>query len=454
MILSNFRKIAPNSLFARFLLIITVPTIIAQIVAIYVFYYSHVDTISKHMARGVLGEMMFVKNAIHMRGNHELIKEFSENIDLRFSFQPGKKLSRTAKISGDHYKRDKIFGFFDPLPIIDPLNRFKIELKNYGFTPFAIYNHGLDDDYFIIKVQTSEGLLNFEIPKKRVTSSSKTVFAFWMIFTSLLMTFIAIIFLKNQIKSIKALSDAAEKFGRGVDAPDFKPSGSDEIRLVGISFIKMKERIARQIAQRTDMLSAVSHDLRTPLTRMKLQLEMMTDSEAKDELKLDISDMEKMINEYLDFAKGDGRERTKSTKIKEFLEKIILYYAKIGKKIECQFNLDNNFELEIKRSNFKRAINNLIDNAFSYGTKVELFAEVEGSYLKIMVDDNGPGVPEGERENIFKPFYRIDNSRNLDKTGAGLGLSIVLDVVKSHGGRVEASVSSLGGLKIIIYLPL
>ena len=449
-----FKRFIPKSLFGRFLLIITIPTLIAQAVAIYVFYYSHIDTISKHMARGVLGEMLFVKKTVHIAENQKLFKEFSENIDMRFSFRYGKKLSKKAKISRDNYKPKKILGFFNPLPIVDPLNRFKIELKNYGFTPFAIYNHPFRNDYLVVDVQLKDGVLSYEIPIKRITSSTKTVFTLWMITTSLLMSIIAIIFLKNQIRSIKGLSIAAEKFGRGQNVPDFKPSGADEIRSVGISFIKMKERIARQISQRTDMLSAVSHDLRTPLTRMKLQLEMMPESEEKDELKIDISDMEKMVNEYLDFARGGSREGTKATKIKDFLERIVLYYKKIGKEIVQKLELDNLLEIEVKRSNLQRAVRNLVDNAFSHANKVMITSFVTNERLKIIVDDDGPGVPKPERENIFKPFYRIDNSRNLDKTGAGLGLSIVMDVVKSHGGRVEIDDCPLGGLRVIINLPI
>ena len=253
---------------------IVAPTIVVQVVTIYVFYYTYVDNISKHMARGVLSEMVFIKNSINIKGDRQLVQEFSRSIDLKFYFQPSKKLTRQVKSTKQRVKDNKILSF-DLSPIIDPLNRFKIELENLGFTPFLIVKHPKDDNLIIVKIQLQNGVLNFYVPEKRITSSSKYVFISWMIFTSLLTSFIAVLFLKNQIRSIRGLSIAAEKFGRGGDAPDFKPSGAREIRSVGISFIKMKERITRQILQRTQMLSAVSHDLRTPLTRMKLQLEMM-----------------------------------------------------------------------------------------------------------------------------------------------------------------------------------
>ena len=275
-----------------------------------------------------------------------------------------------------------------------------------------------------------------------------------------LTTIISIIFLKNQIRSIKGLSKAADQFGRGQDVEDFKPSGAKEIRLVGISFLKMKERIARQVAQRTDMLSGVSHDLRTPLTRMKLQLELMKENEAIRDLKSDIQDMEKMISEYLEFAKGDKKENSQDVKIYDFLHRIIKYYAKLDQKIVERITLPESFTLNIRKNSLKRALRNLIDNGFHYGTEVILSAFIEENYLKITVEDNGPGVPEHELENIFKPFYRVDNSRNLDRIsstssgGAGLGLAIVLDAVAFHGGKVKAEKSAFGGLKVIINLPI
>jgi len=389
-----------------------------------------------------------------MGGNKELVNEFSENVDLRFSFDQGKKLSKRAKISTEGYRPNKFVDFFNFGLIFDPLNSFKFELKKNGFTPFAIYKSPQDEDLLVIKVELPEGILNFAVPKRRITNSSKTVFVLWMLLTAVLTSIISIIFLRNQVRSIKDLNLAADKFGRDQDVPDFKPSGAAEIRSVGISFIKMRERIARQVSQRTDMLSGVSHDLRTPLTRMKLQLEMMGDSVEIKELKEDISDMEKMINEYLEFARGGDKEKNKNTKIEDFLKKMIIYYKKSGKEILFDSNLKEDLQINIKRNTLKRAIRNLIDNALNYGTEVKVSAMNSDNNLKIIVDDNGPGVPEAERENIFKPFYRIDNSRNLDKTGVGLGLSIVLDAVNSHGGRVKLSDSPLGGLRVIIYLPI
>jgi two-component system osmolarity sensor histidine kinase EnvZ len=284
-----------------------------------------------------------------------------------------------------------------------------------------------------------------------------------MALTALITAIISIIFLRNQIRSIRNLSESAEKFGRGLDAPNFKPSGSQEIRSLSLSFIKMKERVMRQISQRTDMLSAVSHDLRTPLTRMKLQLAMMNQSEEITDLKHDISDMEKLVNEYLDFARGDDKEKNDLVKIRDFLQtKIINYYAKINKKIGDFIELSPDLEMPIKKLALKRALINLVDNAFNYGNLVNLSATLSSTNLIITIDDNGPGIPAIERSNVLKPFYRIDNSRNLDKKtasdfssgGSGLGLSIAMDAITSHGGHMKLSDSPLGGLRVTIFLPI
>ncbi|MFT6220273.1 MAG: two-component system osmolarity sensor histidine kinase EnvZ [Myxococcota bacterium] len=439
---------------------IIVPTIIVQIVAIYVFFYTYVDNISKHMARGVIGEMAFIKNSIDIKGNKQLAVEFSENIGLEFYFLPGKKLNHKTVTITQKRENNKILDLFNPFPIIDNLNRFKIELEAQGFFPFYISKHPSDDSFFVLTTQLKKGLVKFYVPEKRVSNSAKYVFTMWLILTSILTSLISILFLKNQIRSIKGLSDAAEKFGRGGDDPDFKPSGAREIRSVGIAFIRMKERIMRQISGRTQMLSAVSHDLRTPLTRMKLQLEMMEDSEEVSELKSDIYDMEKMINEYLDFSKSvnSHREHNIETNIKGFLEQIVVYYQKMNKDIVHNIDIADDFLIQLKRSSFKRAIRNLIDNSFHYGKKVEISAKIDHKTLKIVVDDDGCGVPEEQRKEMFKPFWRIDNSRNLDKTnahaGAGLGLAIVMDVVRSHGGEIKASDSPKNGLRMTILLPI
>lgn len=454
--MKKLKKFIPRSLYGRFLLIIIVSALVVQIVSIYVFYYAHLDVISKHMARSVIEEMVFVKKSINKPGYQTLLTELSENTGLQFSFENRRRLKK-KKIADSDWRQNRFYEYINPL--IDPYNRFKSELDSYDLKPYEIFESPDDDDIIIVKVQTTQGLLSFDVPIKRITSSSAYVFTFWMMLSAIITSAIAIIFFRNQIRFVRELSDAAEKFGRGQDVPNPKPAGSEEIRSLTISFIKMKERVLRHINQRTDMLSGVSHDLRTPLTRMKLQLEMMKHSEEVEDLKNDVTDMERLVDEYLAFARSDEKEGSSNVVIRKFLqEKIIKYYAKMQQRIEGFIEVPDGFEMAIKKLALKRALMNLIDNAFSYGNSVNLSAHLSRDNLIVTIDDNGPGIPEAERANVFKPFYRIDNSRNLDKKsssgGSGLGLAIAMDAIASHGGRIDLADSPLGGLRVIIFIPL
>jgi len=455
----RFKKFIPRSLYGRFLLIIVVPILIVQLVSIYVFYFTHLDVISKHMARNIVEEMVFIKKSVNKPEYERLLQDFSQNVSLHFSFEERRRLKK-KKIGDSNWRQNKIYDYIDPL--VDPYNRLKSELDNHDLKPYEIFESP-DDDFIIVKVQTKQGLISYDVPIKKITSSSSYVFTFWMILTALITSFISIVFLRNQIRSIRELRDVAEKFGRGQNVENIKPNGSEEIRSLAISFVKMKERVMRQITQRTDMLSGVSHDLRTPLTRMKLQLEMMPKSEETEDLKNDISDMEKLVDEYLDFARSDDKEKSNLIEIKKFLqEKIINYYNKMNKRIDGFLNLKDDLEIPVKKLALKRALVNLIDNAFNYGSLVSLTASLSDNNLIISIDDNGPGIPKNERNNVFKPFYRIDNSRNLDKKatqstsggGSGLGLAIAMDAITSHGGRIKLSDSPFGGLRVTIFIPV
>jgi len=446
----KLKKFTPKSLYGRFLLIIVIPVLTVQLVSIYVFYYNHIDVISKYMARVTVEEISFIKKSINKPKYNQLLKDFSSNISLEFSYDNNDESSES-----DIIIKNKNYTYISP--IIDPYYRLRLELEGHNLVPYEIYKTS-DDKTIIIKIPHNKGTISFFIPKKRITSSSTYIFTFWMIMTALITSIISIIFLKNQVRSIKDLSKAAEKLGKGLDVAPIKPYGSKEIRSLGLSFIKMQERVIRQISQRTDMLSGVSHDLRTPLTRIKLQLEMMEQSPEINDLKSDISDMEKLVEEYLNFARNDDKEGLKTTLIKEFLEeKIINYYAKMSKKIDTEIHLDSNFKAPIKKLALKRALINLIDNAFNHASEVKLLSSTSNKNLIIIIDDNGPGIPEEETKNVLKPFYRIDNSRNLDKKsalgGSGLGLAIAADAITSHGGHIRLSKSPLGGLRVTIFIP-
>jgi two-component system osmolarity sensor histidine kinase EnvZ len=398
--------------------------------------------------------MEFIRASLKNPKYHEIIKNFSVKTGIKFYYN--KNNSSLKKIDDSTWKKSKTYDYTKPL--IDPLNQFKSELKNYGIKSYKMF---VDDNDELITIEIKEGnkTISFEIIKKRIASSRAYIFTLWMILTAFVTSLITIIFIKNQIRSLSKLTKAAEKFGRGHSDFEIRPSGSREIRSLTNSFIKMKERVMRQILQRTDMLSAVSHDLRTPLTRMKLQLEMMPKSTEIEELKSDITDMEKMIDEYLDFSRSEDKEKPNEIKIRKFLnDKIIKFYDKMNKKIEHDIEITNITKVTVRKIALKRALMNLIDNGFNYGNKVKLCAKIENDNLKITIDDNGPGIPDEEKENVLKPFYRVDNSRNLDKKivsgGSGLGLAIAADGITSHGGYISLLDSEMGGLRVEINIPV
>lgn len=459
--MQRLKKFIPSTLFARSLLLIIFSALIIQIVSIYVFYYTHLDVISKHMARSVISEMIFVKNSVNKQGYRDLLKELSKNTGMNFSFEYNRWL-KNKKIADSNWQKSRFYKYINP--IIDPYNRFKIELESNNLKPYQIFEDEERKDLITVKIQSSTGVIAFYVPIKKITSSTSYVFIFWMIFTVVITSIILIIFFKNQIRIIRNLSEVAEKFGRGQNVENPKISGSQEMRSLTISFIKMKERVLRQISQRTDMLSGVSHDLRTPLTRMKLQLEMMPKNSEIEELKNDIIDMEKLINEYLDFVRSCdinyNKDKLINVKINKFIvDNIINYYKKMHLMINYKFLIKENIEISINKLAIDRALKNLINNAFRYAKNVYMNIELINNNILIEIEDDGPGIPKKDRENVFKPFFRLDESRNLDKSsqyqGSGLGMAIALDAITSHGGKIDLDDSQLyGGLKIIISLPI
>jgi len=461
------KKILPKSLYGRFLLIIIASFAIVQFVSIYVFYYTHLDLVSKHMSRGIIEEMIFIKKSINKSGYTNLLQDLSENTGLNFSFAEKKRIKKSRKIADSSTAPSTFREYINPL--IDPYNRFKIELENYKLTPFEIFDNPEDKNFIIVNLQTNQGIIIFEVPIKRITSSTSSIFIFWMVFTSILMMIIATLFFKNQVKSLKKLTIAAEKFGRGQEFEEISPSGSEEIQSLTSSFLEMKNRVKKQIIQRTETLSAVSHDLRTPLTRMKLQLALMNKNENQNEiieLEQNINDMQQLVEEYLDFARSDNQEKGSEIAIEDFIKnEIIEYYQKINQKIGLELELPRGCKIIIKRITLKRVLMNLIDNGLKYGENVFVKCFIDQNQenekaLRIDIEDNGSGIPESEQENVFKPFYRIDNARNLDSknnikksSGSGLGMAIALDGISLHGGVIKLSKSKFGGLKVMISLP-
>ena len=301
-----------------------------------------------------------------------------------------------------------------------------------------------------LRIKHQFGFFKFLVPKDRVTSSSARIFALWITVPALIMVFISLIFLKNQTRPISNLARVAEKFGKGEDIEEYKPSGAAEIRQAGYEFDKMRKRIKRHLNQRSEMLSGISHDLRTPLTRMKLQIAFINDKNLATKLSGDINEMEKMLNEYLQFTSSSYLEKNEQFNLSELIEKIIEKYSNEN----ISKNLASRIYINGRKSLIQRCINNLIDNAIKYGDKINIELSKNNNNLFIKIEDNGPGIPQKEYDNVFKPFYKIDKGRADSKSSVGLGLSIASDIIRSHGGNIKLEKSSMQGLGVKIFLPV
>ena len=301
-----------------------------------------------------------------------------------------------------------------------------------------------------IRIKYNKGYFKFLVPRDRITSSSARIFALWITVPALIMVFISLIFLKNQTRPITNLARAAEKFGKGEEIEEFKPSGASEIRQAGYEFDKMRKRIIRHLNQRSEMLSGISHDLRTPLTRMKLQIAFIKDKDLANKLSEDIDEMEKMLNEYLQFTKSSFQEKDETFNLTELLDEI----AKKYDKDDISTNLTPRVYFNGRKNLIRRCINNLIDNAVKYGKKVNIELNKNNNNLFMKIEDDGPGIPKKEYDNVFKPFYKINKGRADSKSSVGLGLSIASDIVRSHGGNIKLEKSKMNGLEVRIFLPV
>jgi two-component system osmolarity sensor histidine kinase EnvZ len=305
-------------------------------------------------------------------------------------------------------------------------------------------------------VKHDAAVLRFVATRAQTFASNSHIFLLWMVGSSVILLTVAILFLRNQIRPILRLAEAADAFGKGRPVPDdFRPRGAREVRQAALAFLEMRDRIKTHVEQRTIMLAGVSHDLRTVLTRFKLELAMMRDGPAVNSLRSDVDEMQHMLEDYLAFARGDGGEVAAPTNLRELLEEVHSDCKAFGKPVELKLRRRRkDLVLPLKRQAFKRAITNLVSNAARFGDQIVVRAATEGQWLRIEVDDNGPGIPPAEREQVFRPFYRLDHARNQDEGNTGLGLAIARDIAKSHGGNITLGESSLGGLRAIISVPL
>jgi len=432
-----FKKILPKKLFYRSLIIVATPIILLQIIITVVFFDSLWIKANKGMTRSLVNEIRTLYDVYRnpdMGQKQTIINLYNKNFDFIVEF-----------------KSDEILPANTTERWYSPMDRsLRRELKS-AFNNLYWYDTRSYKTLIELKIKYKDGILQIFFPKKRVSPSSARIFALWITFPGLLLITVAIIFLKNQTKPIVNLAKAAEKFGKGEFVKEFRPSGASEIRQAAYEFDKMRKRISVHLNQRSEMLSGISHDLRTPLTRLKLQLAFLKQQDLAKKMSDDIEEMERMLNEYLEFSRNQKSETTEMIDINNLINEVVKKYD--NKKIEIH-SANNNIQINLRKNAFKRSLSNLIENSLSYGERVEIVAKKTLKDLIIYVDDNGPGIPKDEYEKVMKPFYRIDKSRGQNKSGVGLGLSITNDIIRSHGGEIFLEKSPLNGLRVKISLPL
>ena len=430
------KSLLPKGLFYRALLIVAVPVILLQLIITFVFFDSLWIKTNKGMTRALVNEINTFLEVYNEETNNkdEIINLFSVHQDLNIELNQEDDFI---------YKLNE--RWFSP---IDRTLRRELKSK-FGSEQFwfdtTSYKELID-----LKIKHQSGYLRFLVPKDRVTSSSARIFALWITVPALIMIFISLIFLKNQTRPITNLARVAEKFGKGEEIEEYKPSGAAEIRQAGFEFDKMRKRIVRHLNQRSEMLSGISHDLRTPLTRMKLQIAFIKEKDLANKLSEDINEMEKMLNEYLQFTSSTYLEKSEQFNLTELIVKVVKKYdnENISK------NLTDKVYINGKKNLIQRCMNNLIDNAIKYADKINIELTKNNNSLFIKIEDNGPGIPEKEYGNVFKPFYKIDKGRADSKSSVGLGLSIASDIIRSHGGNIKLEKSNMKGLGVKIFLPV
>ena len=430
------KNLLPKRLFYRALLIVAVPVIVIQLIITIVFFDSLWIKTNKGMTRALVSE---IKTFIEVYNNDDYNKDEITNLyslyqDLNIEFI-----------------KEQEFDFIYDERWFSPLDRtLRRELKSRFSNNKFWFNTTSYKELVDLRIKYQNGFFKFLIPRDRLTSSSARIFGLWITVPAIIMVIISLIFLKNQTRPITALAKAAERFGKGEEIEEFKPSGAAEIRQAGFEFDKMRKRILRHLNQRSEMLSGISHDLRTPLTRMKLQMAFVKDKDIANKLTEDINEMEKMLNEYLQFTSSSYLEKDELFDLSDLIEEIINKYnnENISKDLPVRIYFNG------RKNLIRRCVNNLIDNALKYGERVNIELSKKTTNIFINIEDDGPGIPEKEYDNVFKPFYKIDKGRAETKSSVGLGLSIASDIIRSHGGNVKLEKSSLNGLGVKIFLPV
>ena len=429
-----FKKILPKQLFYRSLIIVAAPIIIMQITISIVFFDSLWIKTNKGMTRALVDEVAVFIDAYENENNdkEKIINLFNAHLQFVIRYEANKDFPEVYN--------ERWFS-----PIDRSLRR---ELKSENFIYW--FDTAGYKNLISLKLKYKDGYFQFFIPRERLTSTSVRLFALWITLPAILVIFIAILFLKNQTRPITKLAEASERFGRGEDVEEYRPSGALEIRKAGFEFDRMRKRILRHLNQRSEMLSGISHDLRTPLTRIKLQLAFINNKEITNKLSRDVDEMEKMLNEYLQFSRSNFTEKSEKFNLSE----LIMSTAKKYENKNILVNQESEIFFSGRKNLIQRCLNNLLDNAVNFSKNIKVTQQKVKRSVLIFVEDDGPGIPSTEYENVFKPFYKVDKSRNQTKSSVGLGLSIASDIIRSHGGNIELGKSEMGGLKIKIVLPV
>jgi two-component system osmolarity sensor histidine kinase EnvZ len=435
----SIKRILPRSLLGRSLMIIVTPLIVLQVVSTWIFYDRHWETITRRLASAVAGEIASViasrRNFTGAENEEWIFFSAGTNFDFRINFRPNAILPNEPAVEGNGILW-RVLG-----------NALRERIRQ----PFHMDTDSYKREVHI-HVQLPDGVIDVVVQRERLFSSTTYIFVMWMVGTSLVLFAVAMVFMRNQVRPIRRLANAVDSFGKGRDVPNFKPEGSTEIRQAAAAFNVMRNRIQRMINQRTEMLAGVSHDLRTPLTRMKLQLALLDQSAAVEELKTDLAEMEKMVEEYLAFARGESAESVVVSDVSEILTDIVHRAQRDDTAIALE--LEGDLSVPLKPNAFRRCITNLVNNAIVYGGNVSIHATRSGNAIEILVDDDGPGIPEDQRDEVFKPFYRLDSARSPDTAGTGLGLTIARDVMHGHGGELVLEESPAGGARARMRLPI
>jgi two-component system osmolarity sensor histidine kinase EnvZ len=429
----------PSGLFARSLIIIIAPMLILQAIIAFVFMERHWQSVTTRLSASVVRDVAGLVDVIEtypQDANFETVSRIArERFDLRVSILPEEELPAP---------RPKPFFSILDTALSEQLTR-RID------KPFWIDTVG-KSDLLEIRIRLERGVLRAFVPRNQAYASNTHIFLLWMVGASVVLVLIAILFLRNQIRPIQRLAEAAERFGKGQQiSEDFKPRGATEVRRATVSFLEMRDRIERALEQRTTMLAGVSHDLRTVLTRFRLQLAFVPKSKEVEALSGDIDDMQSMLEGYLDFARGESGEEASDINIHDVFDRFSTEATTLGKQFEI--SVSGEPIVHVRQSAFTRLMSNLIGNGFRYAQSIKVTSKHFGKMLTIDVEDDGPGVPAENYADVFKPFYRLDNARNLDSSGTGLGLAIARDIVHTHGGHIQLGESEMGGLKVSISIP-